>query len=392
MLIILTYSIIGYTQPLILNDAVFVTMKGGVKIIVNPITIDAVTAIKLTGTALGTIVSEEEFNEIYWWLRDGANNSNIIIPFGTSVGVSTKIEVDSISAGSNDGAMIFATAPTTNDNKLISTGTYPTGVTDVNLNSVDNSANVVDRYWFIKYINYTTKPIAINGFKLSYTDVDLGTITEANLKSQYWNSGWLLPISGTVETTTNDVKTITDPGISAPWILVNEDSPLPIKLLNIDVSCGIRNYTLTWVTSSEINNESFKIDKSYDNKQWERIGEVKGNGNSNIQSSYSKVISYDEPMYVRLKQVDFDGRFEFFNPIYVKCDKEYSKHDIQSFYSDGAAIVYNANSEFDAEFIVLNNIGQIIIKKDYKVRIGTNIFVFPKSYAKGIYRLKIIKK
>ena len=69
---------------------------------------------------------------------------------------------------------------------------------------------------------------------------------------------------------------------------------------------------LDWSTASEKQNSHFDIERSANGRDWTTIGEVKGNGTRVSKSAYSFV---DEaPLsvnYYRLKQVDFDDKFEY---------------------------------------------------------------------------------
>ena len=100
--------------------------------------------------------------------------------------------------------------------------------------------------------------------------------------------------------------------------------PLPIKLLSFDAKSNNNSVNLTWVTSSEINNDYFTIDRSVDTKIWEEITMINGSGNSNRTISYSA--TDDSPLdgvaYYRLKQTDFNGKFEYFKVVSVTLDSE----------------------------------------------------------------------
>ena len=304
---------LNVNAQLIINDAAIINMKNGGCIILNPVVADAYKAIKLSGTQTGYIKCEEEINKVVWWLRDGANTNNITVPFGNSIGT-VKIKLVNITQGSNDGAIIFATAPTTNNNKLISTGVYPTSVTSMNYCNPacsDNSINAVDRFWFVQYYNYTTKPKANDGFSFYYTDVDLGAIIESNLQAQYWNgTTWVLQPTGIEWTLNNECATITDPNISAPWVLVNKLSPLPIELTSFDVICNGSNRQGNFTTMSESNVSHFIVQSSEDMMFWNDVKTIIAVGNSNMQNYYSWNDNeyYSSSMsYYRLVEYDNDG-------------------------------------------------------------------------------------
>ena len=65
-------------------------------------------------------------------------------------------------------------------------------------------------------------------------------------------------------------------------------SALPVDLIHFDVHATANHHAdLHWATASEINNSHFEIERSYDGKTFESVGEVAGNGNSQHQIAYS---------------------------------------------------------------------------------------------------------
>lgn len=89
---------------------------------------------------------------------------------------------------------------------------------------------------------------------------------------------------------------------------------LPIKLVSFEAKIDNTAVLLTWSTAAEINNDYFTIERSTNGLSFEELGKIQGSGNSNVLKKYSY---HDEnPMkgisYYRLKQTDFDGRFEYF--------------------------------------------------------------------------------
>ena len=88
---------------------------------------------------------------------------------------------------------------------------------------------------------------------------------------------------------------------------------LPVRLISFTATVLQNRVKLDWITSSEVNNDRFTIQRSANAKDWEDIAQVKAVVNSNTDSHYS---DYDEsPLsgqsYYRLKQTDMDGRESF---------------------------------------------------------------------------------
>lgn len=99
---------------------------------------------------------------------------------------------------------------------------------------------------------------------------------------------------------------------------------LPIVLNSFDISCNNDFPEIKWSTSAEINNDYFTIEKSVDALNWEIVAHIQGAGNSNQLINYSYIDesyeSNNQTFYYRLKQTDFDGNFEYFNVLPIKCE------------------------------------------------------------------------
>lgn len=102
---------------------------------------------------------------------------------------------------------------------------------------------------------------------------------------------------------------------------------LPVELTSFSATKIGKDIKLTWSTSTEINNFGFEIERSVFKGEWNKIGFVNGNGNSNSPKNYSFVddkTSTGRYSY-RLKQIDNDGQFEYSKVIEIDVSgvKEY---------------------------------------------------------------------
>jgi len=89
-------------------------------------------------------------------------------------------------------------------------------------------------------------------------------------------------------------------------------NPLPVSMTRFDGASRNGAIELVWTTATEINNDRFEIERSYDGKVFTKVGEVKGNGNSTVTIDYAFTDrqANQGTVYYRLRQVDFDGAFE----------------------------------------------------------------------------------
>ncbi len=87
---------------------------------------------------------------------------------------------------------------------------------------------------------------------------------------------------------------------------------LPVSLIGLFGHTFEEKNQLTWTTASELNNDYFIIEKSFNGVDYHNIGTVQGNGNSTskIDYSFSDFEINFSLAYYRLTQVDFNGTTE----------------------------------------------------------------------------------
>ncbi len=102
------------------------------------------------------------------------------------------------------------------------------------------------------------------------------------------------------------------------------EGPLPVELSSFSISVNNQSVELQWKTATEVNNYGFDIQREVssqksDGSSWEKIGFVKGAGNSNSSKQYSFVDDnhLSGKNEYRLKQIDNDGKFEYSKTIEV---------------------------------------------------------------------------
>jgi hypothetical protein len=79
---------------------------------------------------------------------------------------------------------------------------------------------------------------------------------------------------------------------------------------------------LNWKTISEDINEGSEIERSEDGGQWEDIGFILGNSTTTEMQTYTfnnykSIIGHS---YYRLKQIDYDGAFEYSDVVAVNYE------------------------------------------------------------------------
>lgn len=89
---------------------------------------------------------------------------------------------------------------------------------------------------------------------------------------------------------------------------------LPVELSAFTSVINNNNVTLNWSTAGELNNSGFEIERRSENSDWTKAGFVTGNGTTNNPENYTytdRSLITGKYKY-RLKQIDFNGNFEYF--------------------------------------------------------------------------------
>ncbi|MFZ1520437.1 MAG: S8 family serine peptidase [Ignavibacteriaceae bacterium] len=99
--------------------------------------------------------------------------------------------------------------------------------------------------------------------------------------------------------------------------------PVPVELTTFKADYFNGKVNLEWITVTEMNNFGFEIERRDDLSSYQTIAFVDGNGTSTNRVTYNYV---DDNLtanryYYRLKQLDFDGSFEYSSEIYADVEK-----------------------------------------------------------------------
>ncbi|RZK62364.1 MAG: T9SS type A sorting domain-containing protein, partial [Hymenobacter sp.] len=90
-------------------------------------------------------------------------------------------------------------------------------------------------------------------------------------------------------------------------------TPLPVTLVAFTaVAVQNRDAQLNWTTASEVNNDHFEVERSFDGTTFAQIGRVAGHGTTSAAAAYTLTdaavaAKASGPVYYRLRQVDYNG-------------------------------------------------------------------------------------
>jgi hypothetical protein len=104
------------------------------------------------------------------------------------------------------------------------------------------------------------------------------------------------------------------------------NGPLPVELSLFTATLSKNEINLFWKTETEVDNYGFEVERRIDEKDWNQITFVPGNGNSNSPKEYSfsdkDLFAGGSTFQYRLKQIDNDGSFEYSDVVEVEIVPE----------------------------------------------------------------------
>ena len=189
--------------------------------------------------------------------------------------------------------------------------------------TLPSSLNLVSsvRYW---NISKTGSANVTSAFVTLFYGIDDGVTDALNLRIAKQNDATWQNLGGTGNG--SSIQSTTSFTTFSDFVLANAvggSNPLPVELSSFNAVCKGKEVVLYWTTQTEVNNYGFEIERTsiekLKNDEWEILGFLIGNGNSNSIKEYSFVDNKVNPgkYFYRLNQIDNDGEYNYSHKIEV---------------------------------------------------------------------------
>jgi len=188
------------------------------------------------------------------------------------------------------------------------------------------------------------------------------------------------------------------PDASDPPIakIIQSDFALPVELTSFTSSLTGNELTINWTTSSEINNEGFTIERMSES-DWIKIGFVAGKGKLNTTSQYTYTDrNLPSGLYhYRLKQIDFNGNFEYFELSEAVTigvpDKFFLSQNYPNPFNPVTKIAYDIPVSGKVRLKIYDNTGRelITLAEEFKEAGYYRVEFNGSRYASGVYYYKL---
>jgi hypothetical protein len=172
------------------------------------------------------------------------------------------------------------------------------------------------------------------------------------------------------------------------WFTIGREiTDLPVELATFTATPIQETALLEWLTVTEKDNDYFQLERSDDAVNYEPITKVKGMGTTTSATKYE---FFDEdPLhgisYYRLKQVDFDGAFEYSDIVSVELKRSL---DITAFPNPTSDVILVRGSDLKGSSVMLVSTDGRLLQVE-SVNETSKAFSLV-NYPTGVYFLKVL--
>jgi bacillopeptidase F len=141
---------------------------------------------------------------------------------------------------------------------------------------------------------------------------------------------------------------------------------IPVELTGLTANSDRNNVNISWSTATETNNSGFQVERQIKgSNEWTNVSFVNGKGTTTEVNSYNfvdKGLSVGTYSY-RLKQVDFDGTFEYSPVIEVEVNAPDQYTLYQNYpnpFNPTTTIEYSLPEKADVTISIYNALGELV--------------------------------
>ncbi len=257
-----------------------------------------------------------------------------------------------------------------------------------------------DRVWRVNEVDGSSDSVDVGNIDITWNLSDLGTIRAEDLvllvdtdndglfNDEETISGAIMIDEGSFRF--ESIASITNNSRFTLGTTDVGETALPVDLIRFTATSSNNDALLQWATATELNNSHFSIERSFDGNSFEHIDQVFGNGNSASVIEYEyldkNILRSHQTVFYRLKQVDFDSKFEYSPIVYLKSQNE----NMATVYPNPAVDFINISKQGCSFSVKIINQSGVIVQAKYNISDNTQFSV--KQLPTGLYVVQILSE
>lgn len=172
------------------------------------------------------------------------------------------------------------------------------------------------------------------------------------------------------------------------------DFTVPVEMVFFNANMDNNRIVLNWQTASEIDNEGFEVQKSSDGNSFEELHFVNSTRSSGIKNyRYVDNNPVQGINYYRLKQMDFNGDFQYSDVVSVKNNNKVSPISLYPnpiSLNEQVNVFVDTEKESQANVRVYSISGAVITTNKHYLNEGLNkLKIQTSDLAEGIYIISV---
>ncbi len=147
------------------------------------------------------------------------------------------------------------------------------------------------------------------------------------------------------------------------YSFITDTTVIPVELLSFTGTSNGKEVILSWSTASELNNQMFEVQRSFEGSEFVTVGFVYGKGTTTERQNYDyrDNILTDGDYNYRLKQIDYLGNFEYSDIIAMDI-RVFNSYLLEQNYPNPfnptTTIGYGIKEKSNVKITVINSIGE----------------------------------
>jgi hypothetical protein len=211
-----------------------------------------------------------------------------------------------------------------------------------------------------------------------------GTISNPSVNHYNKNTrDWEFASNSTISRGTNSLRLTGYTGTFSPFAIGDGMTPLPVDIVSFTAEGKVNTVKLSWITESKINHSHFVVMRSKDGKEWEEIGVIANNTNTQGLNQYE--LTDTKPYsdnYYQLKVIDNEGNSELSDIRFVQLSIAKPLFVLSPNPTSGVVKIQTESQ--DADYSVYDISGKVLHQGTLNKEIELG------SLSSGIYFIKVM--